>query len=26
MYLLIRRIWPGHQALVTAEADKEVPI
>jgi hypothetical protein len=27
MYLLIRRIWPGHQALVAAEADKkEVPI
>jgi hypothetical protein len=26
MYLLIRRIWPGRQALVPAEADKEVPI
>jgi len=27
MYLLIRRIWPSHQALVAAEADKkEVPI
>ncbi len=26
MYLLIRRIWPGHQALVPAEANKEVPI
>jgi hypothetical protein len=26
MYLLIRRIWPVHQALVPAEADKEVPI
>lgn len=25
-YLLIRRIWPGHQALVPAEANKEVPI
>lgn len=24
MYLLIRRIWPGHQALVPAGADKEV--
>ena len=23
MYLLIRRIWPGHQALVLAGADKE---
>ena len=26
MYLLIRRIWPGRQAMVPAEADKEVPI
>jgi hypothetical protein len=26
MYLFIRRIWPGHQALVPAEADKEVPV
>jgi hypothetical protein len=26
MYLLIRRIWPGRQVLVPAEADKEVPI
>jgi hypothetical protein len=26
MYLLIRRTWPGHQALVPAEAEKEVPI
>ena len=26
MYLFIRRIWPGHQALVPAEAEKEVPI
>jgi hypothetical protein len=26
MYLLIRRIWPGRQALATAETDKEVPI
>ena len=26
MYLLIRRIWPGRQLLVPAEADKEVPI
>ena len=26
MYLLIRRIWPVHQALVAAEANKEVPI
>jgi len=26
MYLLIRRTWPGHHALVPAEADKEVPI
>jgi len=26
MYVLIRRIWPGRQALVPAEADKEVPI
>jgi hypothetical protein len=26
MYLLIRRIWPGRQALATAEADKEVPL
>jgi Domain of unknown function (DUF4395) len=24
MYLLIRRIWPGRQALVLADADKEV--
>jgi hypothetical protein len=24
MYLLIRRIWPGRQALVPASADKEV--
>jgi hypothetical protein len=24
MYLLIRRIWPGRQGLVPAEADKEV--
>jgi len=24
MYLLIRRIWPGHQALALADADKEV--
>jgi Domain of unknown function (DUF4395) len=24
MYLLIRRIWPGRQALVTAGADQEV--
>jgi len=24
MYLLIRRIWPGRQKLVPAEADKEV--
>ena len=24
MYLLIRRIWPGRQALVPAGADKEV--
>ena len=23
MYLLIRRIWPGRQALVPASADKE---
>jgi hypothetical protein len=26
MYLFIRRIWPQHQALVPAEAEKEVPI
>jgi hypothetical protein len=26
MYLLIRRIWPGNDVLVPAEADKEVPI
>ena len=26
MYLFIRRIWPVHQALVSAEAEKEVPI
>lgn len=26
MYLLIRRIWPGHQVLIPAESDKEVPI
>src|SRR5258707_14709149 len=26
MYLLIRRIWPGRQALAPAEADKEVPV
>ena len=26
MYLLIRRIWPGRQALAPAEANKEVPI
>jgi hypothetical protein len=26
MYLLIRRIWPGRQILVPAEADKEVPV
>jgi hypothetical protein len=26
MYLLIRRTWPGRQALVPVEADKEVPI
>ena len=26
MYLFIRRIWPRHQALVPAEAEKEVPI
>jgi Domain of unknown function (DUF4395) len=26
MYLLIRRIWPVHQAMVAAEANKEVPI
>jgi hypothetical protein len=26
MYLLIRRIWPGRQVLVPAEADKEVPL
>lgn len=25
MYLLIRRIWPGRQAPVLADADKEVP-
>jgi Domain of unknown function (DUF4395) len=24
MYLLVRRIWPGRQRLVPAEADKEV--
>jgi hypothetical protein len=26
MYLLIRRIWPGRQRLVPAEADKEVSL
>jgi Domain of unknown function (DUF4395) len=26
MYLLIRRMWPGRQVMVPAEADKEVPI
>ena len=26
IYLLIRRIWPGRQALAPAEADKEVPV
>jgi hypothetical protein len=26
MYLIIRRIWPARQALVPAEADKEVSI
>jgi hypothetical protein len=26
MYLLIRRIWPGQQRLVPAEADKEVSL
>ncbi len=24
MYLLIRRIWPGRQALAPANADKEI--
>jgi hypothetical protein len=24
MYLIIRRIWPGHQSMVPAEANKEV--
>jgi hypothetical protein len=26
MYLIIRRIWPGHQSLVPAEANKEVSL
>jgi len=26
MYLLIRRIWPGQQRLIPAEADKEVSL
>jgi hypothetical protein len=26
MYLIIRRIWPGHHALVPAEANKEVSL
>jgi hypothetical protein len=26
MYLLIRRIWPGRQQLVPADADKEVSL
>ena len=24
MYVLIRRIWPGHQGTVRSESDKEV--
>jgi hypothetical protein len=26
MYLLIRRIWPGQQQLVPADANKEVSL
>jgi len=26
MYVLIRRIWPGHHGLVGSESDKEVAV